>query len=142
MVKSNLLSSSNEPIATVFKFLDQQALSNLLVSHLVPKNAFECVPHKLLISKQQNKAFWGKLLNLIESLLFQTLHYVKFNFEKLEKFVLHKGVLQGSIFFTIYIHDLPETVNEQLYCDFLDDYNAVSTDHTAMKKTCSYIALW
>jgi hypothetical protein len=73
--------------------------------------AFDCLDHKILLSKLQYYGFTGVSLSLMKSYLQNRKQLVKFNETDSDYMLIRTGVPQGSILgplmFLIYVNDLP-----------------------------------
>ena len=88
------------------------------------KKAFDKVPHTQLLRKMESYGIKGKILKWIESFLSKRTQQVVLNGYKSGHKEVTSGILQGSvlgpILFVIFINDLPDQVNSEIFL-FADD---------------------
>ena len=112
--------------------------------------AFDKVPHKRLIYKLQQYGISGKVIRWIENFLKNRVQRVNVNGYYSEEKEVLSGVPQGSVLgallFVIYINDLPENIDSDLYL-FADDTKFFrqinsSQDCWTVQKDLNLLELW
>ena len=92
--------------------------------------AFDCVPHRRLISKLESYGVTGKILEWIKEFLNGRTQVVKVNGAESESAPVVSGIPQGSvlgpILFIIYINDLLENIESEGLL-FADDAKSLIT---------------
>ena len=127
------------------KMLDEK--SPIDVIYLDFKKAFDSVPHERLLAKLKAYGINGQIQNWIRDFLSGRIQKVKIGESKSEIAQVKSGIPQGSILgpvlFTIFINDLPDSV-EGLCKIFADDtkiYNK-STNNQIIQKDLSSLQDW
>ena len=96
--------------------------------------AFDTVPHRRLIKKLNAYGIRGLTLDWIKSFLSDRHQYVKVNDKLSKEGKVLSGVPQGSVLgpllFVMYINDLPEVTNSDMYL-FADDTKLVEEINSA-----------
>ena len=98
--------------------------------------AFDCLPHRLLLSKLHNYGMSLKSCKLMRSYLNHRLQRVKVGSSRSDWEVVRKGVPQGSVLgpllFNVFINDLIcQLSDHSLIYNFADD-NTLGASHTSM----------
>ena len=106
----------------IYKNLDER--KKVLAIFLDFKNAFDSVPHTILLQKLQHYGIRGNILKWFESYLQGRTQTTKYGNQKSQTLPITTGLPQGSvlgpILFNIYINDLinvSETLNTTCFCD-------------------------
>ena len=112
--------------------------------------AFDKVPHKRFIYKLQQYGISGKVIRWIENFLKNRVQRVNVNGYYSEEKEVLSGVPQGSVLgallFVIYINDLPENIDSDLYL-FADDtkfFRQINSyqDCWTVQKDLNLLELW
>ena len=94
------------------------------VVYLDLRKAFDCVPHRRLLSKLQSYGITGKLLDWIENFLIDRKQRVYVRGSSSDWVNVTSGVPQGSVLgptlFIIFVNDMPNVINSILLM-FADD---------------------
>ena len=102
-----------EVIENMTKLLDDG--HNVDVIYLDFKKAFDTVPHERLLVKLAAYGISGKLLNWIQGFLNNRVQHVRVGSERSNQAKVLSGIPQGSILgpilFTVFINDLPVSLN-------------------------------
>jgi len=139
----------------LLKALDQWTKSidegkTIDIIYLDFQKAFDTVPHKRLIEKIRAYGVKDPVLGWIKSFLENRKQYVQLRGSKSEWKNVTSGIPQGSvlgpILFIIYINDLPEVVNSNIYL-FADDtkiYKSISTqaDQEVLQSDIDNLSKW
>jgi Reverse transcriptase (RNA-dependent DNA polymerase)/Endonuclease-reverse transcriptase len=111
-------------------------------------NAFDTIPHALLLLKLERIGIKGNLLDLIRESLTNRKQQVKFNGEYSETFSALKGTPQGSVLsptlFNIYLSDFPVSAlnsHSFLYCDDIVLVKTIKSESCCNKLQSDLITL-
>jgi len=96
--------------------------------------AFDTVPHRRLLRKLEAYGIRGRVLGWMKAFLSDRYQYVKVNGKLSKKCQVQSGVPQGSVLgpllFVIYINDLAEVTNSEMFL-FADDTKLVEEINNA-----------
>ena len=111
------------------------------------KKAFDSVPHQRLLTKLRGYGIEGKVLQWIKAFLLNRTQRIKVGNETSASSKVTSGIPQGSILgpvlFTIFINDLPESVDSivKVFADDTKLYNN-SKNHRTIQKDLDTIQNW
>ena len=111
------------------------------------KKAFDSVPHQRLLTKLRGYGIEGKVLQWIKAFLLNRTQRIKVGNETSASSKVTSGIPQGSILgpvlFTIFINDLPESVDSivKVFADDTKLYNK-SKNHRTIQKDLDTIQNW
>ncbi|KAK3086726.1 hypothetical protein FSP39_022531 [Pinctada imbricata] len=114
------------------------------------QKAFDTVPHRRLISKLKSYGIDENLITWISSFLSNRLQHVSINGESSDWMDVTSGIPQGSvlgpILFVLYINDLPDEVNSEVYL-FADDTKIFKvigndTDSETLQRDLDTLTQW
>lgn len=112
----------------VYENLDDNQICAIIALDL--QKAFDSVNRDILIEKMK---WYGIDNNLIKSLIHGRSQYVELNNMKSERKYTTKGIQQGaatsSLYFSIYINDMPECIEKSKTFIFADDTNIANACH-------------
>ena len=120
------------------------------VVYLDLRKAFDCVPHRQLLTKLQSYGITGKLLDWIEDFLADRKQRVSIRGSLSDWVNITSGVPQGSVLgpisFIIFVNDMPDVINSMLLM-FADDtklYRTISSpiDHDILQQDIDRIGAW
>ena len=120
------------------------------VVYLDLRKAFDCVPHRRLLTKLQSYGITGKLLDWIEDFLADRKQRVSIRGSLSDWVNITSGVPQGSvlgpILFIIFVNDMPDVIDSMLLM-FADDtklYRTISSpiDHDILQQDIDRIGVW
>lgn len=120
------------------------------VIYLDFQKAFDKLPHHLLLRKLPKFGFSPRLINWIESYLFQRTFRIRYGGALSGVFVAHSGVPQGSnlgpLFFLLFINDITSILkcNIQLFADDIKISLPIRgmEDHAALQTAIDSAAEW
>ena len=120
------------------------------VVYLDLRKAFDCMPHRRLLTKLQSYGITGKLLDWIEDFLADRKQRVSIR-GSLSDWVnttssVPQGSVLGPILFIIFVNDMPDVIDSMLLM-FADDtklYRTISSpiDHDILKQDIDRISAW
>ena len=114
------------------------------------QKAFDTVPHNRLISKLRAYKISEQMINWIQSFLTNRIQKVVVNGEELDWKSVTSGIPQGSVLgplmFVIFINDLPDIVNSDIYL-FADDTKVFKNiqnmmDSNILQNDLNIMSLW
>ena len=120
------------------------------VVYLDLRKAFDCVPHRRLLSKLQSYGITGKLLDWIENFMVDRKQRVYVRGSSSDWVNVTSGVPQGSMLgptlFIIFVNDMPNVINSMLLM-FADDtklYRTInsSQDHNILQNDIDQLFVW
>ena len=117
------------------------------VVYLDFRKAFDTVPHCRLLEKLKGYGIVGNILKWIQAFLSGRSQKVRINEATSSRADVLSGIPQGSILgpilFTIFINDLPESIqsNCRIFADDTKLYN-ISTNHTAIQQDLFSLQKW
>ena len=120
---------------------------NFDVIYLDFKKAFDSVPHERLMLKLEGYGITGNISNWIRSFLAGRTQRVKIGDQFSETSKVTSGIPQGSILgpilFTIFINDLPESINSicKIFADDTKIYNT-SNKHDMIQTDLNALISW
>ena len=124
---------------SIFKSLDDFKHHFLILIDL--KKAFDCVDHKILLTKLEHYGIRGVPLKWLASYLYNRMCYIEANNLKSDVKIFNTGVPQGSILgpmlFLFYINDLPLVTDNADAILFADDTTISSSGHDYQILKCS-----
>ena len=102
------------------------------------RKALVTICHKTMIKKLEKYGFRGNFLNLMKCFLENRHQYVEYNISVGQKFQIKlwrsQGSVLGSLFFLLYINDLPKgckSIKSSLFAEY-------TTIHSATKQNASF----
>ena len=108
--------------------------------------AFDTVPHHLILTELRQFGIKGNLLKLIHSYLIERKQFVEINATSSTFRVIISGVPQGStlspLLFLVFIDNLPNSCSESLMFLFTDDCKSISSDLPALERDFHSCLRW
>ena len=121
-------------LESIYKSIDSK--ENIDIIYTDHEKAFDNVDHGILLTKLFNLGVRGKIIKLLQSYLIGRTQRVRTNSNFSESVKVTSGVPQGtllaSLFFVIYLNDLPETCRAVVPLLCADDAKFISVNKSRL----------